>query len=109
MFLITNKPGYEWHSASKFISVSTQAFRTVVVHPGQTVCTELVAAWPSTTVLEDYDDDGIDVEYNQGSDEYGRVRHGKSIKLQQKQNRVVLFAGAIPYAAVRATYECKVR
>lgn len=80
----------------------------MVVHPGQTVCTELVAAWPSTTVIEDYADDGIEVEYNQGSDEYGRVCHGKSIKLQQKQNRVVLFAGAIPYAAVRATYECKV-
>lgn len=78
------------------------------MHPGQTVCTELVATWPSTKIVEDYADDGVDIECNQDNDDYGRIFHGKSVKIQQKQNRAVLFSGAIPYAAVRATYECKV-
>ncbi|VVC45702.1 Hypothetical protein CINCED_3A013429 [Cinara cedri] len=82
-----------------------EAFRTVVVHPGQTVCTELVAVWPSSSTVEDNADDVVEMEYSQDSDD--NLCHRNSVNIPQKQNRAVLFAGAIPYAAVRATYECK--
>lgn len=85
-----------------------EAFRTVIVRPGQTVCAELVADWsgPATLVEEYHDNDNDDDNDLDGSNLNLPGRH-KSVKLQQNQNRVVLFSGAIPYAAVRAAYECK--
>lgn len=93
------------------MSSVTQAFRTVIVRPGQTVCTELVADWSGpATLVEEYHyndiDDGNDNDLD-GSNFNLSGRH-KSVKLKQNQNRAVLFTGAIPYAAVRAAYECKV-
>lgn len=92
------------------MSSVTQAFRTVIVRPGQTVCAELVADWsgPATLVEEYHDNDNDDDNDLDGSNLNLPGRH-KSVKLQQNQNRVVLFSGAIPYAAVRAAYECKVK
>lgn len=94
----------------------TQAFRTVVVRPGQTVCVELVATWPGpATVVEEYlhndiEDDNDDDEYDIDGSNFNLYGRQKSVpvKVQQNLNRAVLFTGAVPYAAVRAAYECKV-
>lgn len=108
-----------------FLVVVTQAFRTVVVQPGQTVCVELVASWPGPTVVEERIDGGDDddEEYTgECAENYDGERsvfdgpnsHRWEPKTatasapRQKQNRAVLFAAAVPYAAVRAAYECKV-
>jgi len=93
-----------------------QAFRTVVVRPGQTVCAELVATWPGpATVVEEYhnndNDDSNDFDefdLDDGNCNFFDRHKSVTVKLQQNQNRAVLFAGAVPYAAIRAAYECKV-
>lgn len=88
----------------------------MIVRPGQTVCAELVAAWPGpATVVEEYlnndiedgnDDDKYDLN-GSNSNLFGRHKT-VPVKVQQNINRAVLFTGAVPYAAVRAAYECKV-
>jgi len=101
---------------NNIISSITQAFRTVVVRPGQTVCTELVATWPGpATIVEEYlnndIEDGSDIdEYDPDGGDFDLFGRQKSVpvKVQQHLNRAVLFTGAVPYAAVRAAYECKV-
>lgn len=78
------------------------------------MCAELVAAWPGSAVVEEYTEDYDDSgggEESDGEDD-GRWDSGcrrVAVKVRQKQNRAVLFTAAVPYAAVRATYECKVR
>lgn len=92
----------------------------MIVRPGQTVCAELVAAWPGpSTVVEEHESGGADedcddcsCEEDGGDRDDGRSsscrRRKAAVSVRQKQNRAVLFAAAVPYAAVRATYECKV-
>lgn len=88
----------------------------MVVRPGQTVCVELVASWPGPeTIVKEYLNN--DIEDGNDNDEYdlddsncnlfGRNKF-VPVKVQQNLNRAVLFTGAVPYAAVRAAYECKV-
>ncbi|XP_060846942.1 uncharacterized protein LOC132926589 isoform X2 [Rhopalosiphum padi] len=89
-----------------------EAFRTVIVRPGQTVCAELVATWPGpATVVEEYhnndNDDGNDKDLDDGNCNQFSRHKSTPVKLKQNQNRAVLFTGAVPYAAVRAAYECK--
>jgi len=93
-----------------------EAFRTVIVRPGQTVCAELVAAWPGSTVVTEKYVDASDDDCDGGCEQdgadcdnhfRGRQTSATSVKVQHTQNRAVIFAGAIPYAAVRAAYECK--
>jgi len=82
----------------------------VVVRPGQTVCVELVAAWPGPeTIVEEYLNDDND-EYDLDGSNCNLFSRNKCVpvKVQQNLNRAVLFTGAVPYAAVRAAYECKV-
>lgn len=97
----------------------------MIVRPGQTVCAELVATWPGPVVDEHADnaygendgggsgetcgqDGEEDDRDGSGVHECDQPRHRKSAPAKQMQNRAVLFTGAIPYAAVRAAYECKV-
>lgn len=80
---------------------------------GQTVCVELVASWSSSIIADEHTiGDGDEVsDCEQEVDDYGRLidrQNQATTKIQQKQNRAVLFSSAIPYAAIRATYECKV-
>lgn len=81
------------------------------------MCVELVASWLGSTVVaaaaaddkhannDDYgdDDDGATIENSADA-----LLNGRNFTPVTKKNRAVLFSGAIPYAAVRATYECKV-
>lgn len=77
------------------------------------MCAELVAAWPGSAVVEeyaeDYDDSGGEESDGENDGRWDSGRRRVAVKVRQKQNRAVLFTAAVPYAAARATYECKVR
>lgn len=75
--------------------------------PGQTVCAELVASWLGSTVADKHGNNDND---NDGDGDVGNFNalFNRGDFTTAPKRRAVLFSGAIPYAAVRATYECKV-
>lgn len=73
-----------------------------------------MATWPGSVIVDEYVDNDRDdykeyerIDYSDCHFQHRRIK-SMPANLEQNQNRAVLFAGAVPYAAVRAAYECKV-